>query len=266
MLTPQQRDAFFQQGFLRLQNLMPRDLVARMVDRIWAVLEERKGMVRHDPTTWIEGGVRGIGDINRESIFRPFGTPQLTSLINDLLGTTNWQQPSSWGQILVTFPAATWSWNSLFQGQVEVDTISWHTDYPYDTPQDQLSGVQVFCLLADLESGGGGTLVMQGSHRLIQQFVRKQSAHTLQKMKRARLALLGSDPWFASVSQAISLPRPEPWFAEQQGIVDGVAVSVTELTGKAGDVYLTHPWLLHAISPNCNPVPRMMCTQRIHGS
>ncbi len=235
-----------------------------MVDRIWDALEERHGMVRSDPKTWIEGGVRGIGDINREDVFRPFGSPAITNVIDDLLGKGNWEEPSSWGQILVTFPADEWNWDSLFQGQVEVSTISWHTDYPYDAPPGGLAGVQIFSLLEDLEPGGGGTLVISGSHRVVRDFVQGQKSDTLQKMKRVRLALMSSDPWFKSVSKAVSMRHPNAWLADQRAVVRDIPVAVHELTGKAGDVYFTHPWLLHAMSPNCNRTPRMVCTQRIH--
>ena len=266
MLTQQQREEFFAYGFTRVGGALPEDLRTSMVDEIWNALEERKGIHRSDSTTWIEGGVRGIGDLNRAPAFRPFGSPIITSVLDDVLGKGNWQRPSSWGQILVSFPAAQWSWNSLFQGQVNVSAIPWHTDYPYDSPPDQLSGVQIFSILADLESGGGGTLLIAGSHRVIRHFVRGQPRETLQKMKRARLALMGSDPWLRSVSKAVSTPRPDSWLAEQRALVHGIPVAVAEVTGRAGDVYFTHPWLLHAMSPNCNAVPRMMCTQRIHTS
>ena len=263
MLIHQQRDEFFERGFTRVAGALPQDLAANMVSRIWRALEERQGMRRNDATTWIEGSVRGIGDLNREQEFRPFGSPEIVSVIDDLLGKGNWQQPSSWGQILATFPATEWSWNSLFQRQVEVSEITWHTDYPYDTPPNKISGVQIFCLLADLEPGGGGTLVIEGSHRAIRNFVLNASPETLQKMKRARLAFMNSDPWLQEVSKAVSKPRPEAWMAEQRAVIDGIPVAVAELTGNACDVYFTHPWLLHAPSPNCNSVPRLMCTQRI---
>lgn len=246
-----------------MPGALPEDLVATMAARIWRALEERHGMHRHDSATWIAGGVRGIGDLNREPEFRPFGSPDIRSAIDHLLGKGDWQEPSTWGQILATFPSEQWSWNSLFQGQVDVSTITWHTDYPYNTPPTELSGVQMFGLLADLEPGGGGTLVVEGSHRVIQEFVLDQSHETLQKMKRARLALLNSHPWFKSVSKAVSQPRPEPWMAEQCAVINDIPVAVAELTGSACDVYFTHPWLLHAMSPNCNATPRLMCTQRI---
>ncbi|MCG8604761.1 phytanoyl-CoA dioxygenase family protein [bacterium] len=264
MLTQQQRKEFFERGFTCVAGALSQDLAANMVSRIWRALERRQGIRRDDSTTWIEGGVRGIGDLNREPEFRPFGSPPVVAVIDDLLGKDNWRQPATWGQILATFPAKDWSWSSLFQGQVEVSRITWHTDYPYDMMPDELTGVQLFGLLADLEPGGGATLVIEASHRVIQNFVRNQPPATIQKMKRARTALMESHPWLQSVSRAVSLKRPETWMAEQHAVINEIAVSVTELVGKAGDVYFTHPWLLHAISPNCNSTPRLMCTQRIH--
>ena len=263
MLTDKQREEFFTKGYTRASGAVPPDVAAAMVSRIWRALEERQGMSRNDPTTWIAGGVRGIGDLNRESEFRPFGSPVIRTVIDELLGEGGWQMPSSWGQILATFPSAEWSWNSLFQDQVDVSTITWHNDYPYDTPPDELSGVQIFGLLADLSPGGGGTLVIEGSHRLVRNFIRRQPPETIQKMKRARKALLASHPWFHEVSSAVSLPRPEAWLARQRAVIDDISIAVSELTGNAGDVYFTHPWLLHATSPNCNATPRLMCTQRI---
>lgn len=255
---------FFEHGFIRVRDALPQEAADKMVSRIWEALGERHDIYEGEPDTWIEGGIRGIGDLNRESTFRPFGSATIVSIIDELLGKNQWKKPSSWGQILATFPAKEWSWNSLFQNQVEVSKISWHTDYPYDTAPDELPGVQVFCLLADVETGGGGTLIIKSSHRVIQNFVRSQTSETLQKMKRARLALMNSYRWFQSVSEAISFPRPEGWISEQNAIINDIKVSVIELTGKAGDVYFTHPWLLHAPSPNCNSAPRLMCTQRIY--
>ena len=264
MLTETQRAVFFERGMLRVPGVLPKATVDAMVCRIWRGFEEIHGMWRDDRTTWIEGGVRGIGDLNKEPEFRPCVSPTIEAIADDLLGKGCWRRPASWGQILATFPAREWSWNSLFQGQVDVEQITWHTDFPYDTPPDQLMGVQVFCLLADIGPGGGATLVIERSHQLIRKFVLNQSAGTLKKMKRARQTLMRSDPWLKSVSKAVSSARPEPWLEKQTAIVNDVPVKVRELIGNAGDVYFTHPWLLHAISPNCNETPRLMCTQRIH--
>ena len=45
--------------------------------------------------------------------------------------------------------------------------------------------------------------------------------------------------------------------------IDGVSVKVVELTGKAGDVILMHPWIFHAAALNCGNAPRIVITQRL---
>ena len=160
MLNQQQRQEFLEQGFTRLPGGLPPELIKPMVNRIGQVLEEIHGIQLNDSESWVEGGVRGIGHVNKEDEFRPFGSPAIVSVIDELLGEGDWKQPASWGQVLVTFPAIGWDWDSIFQRQIKVTEINWHTDYAYDLSANELPGVQVFCLLADLKPGGGGTMVV----------------------------------------------------------------------------------------------------------
>ena len=37
--------------------------------------------------------------------------------------------------------------------------------------------------------------------------------------------------------------------------VDGVCLRVVECTGRAGDVYVTHPWVFHSIASNASTRP-----------
>jgi ectoine hydroxylase-related dioxygenase (phytanoyl-CoA dioxygenase family) len=42
---------------------------------------------------------------------------------------------------------------------------------------------------------------------------------------------------------------------------DGTELHVSEITAQAGDVFLCHPFLIHAASPNHSGVPRFMCNR-----
>ena len=268
MLAPEQRKEFFDRGFTKIPQVFCRDDADKMVSRFWDFMERHQNVRLNQPNTWTEGQVYGISDLKRSPEFERIGSTMMLSIVDDLLGKGNWRRPTTWGQVLATFPAANrkWSWNSIFQGQVDVQTITWHTDYEYTIHSDMLAGVQVFSILAKLESGGGGTLVVDGSHRVVKNFVRDRSPESLKNMKKTRVALMASDAWLEAILQSPSVARPEDWLATQKTTISGVPVSVTELTGEPGDVYFCHPWLIHAGSPNCNAMPRLMCTQRLRAN
>ncbi len=46
----------------------------------------------------------------------------------------------------------------------------------------------------------------------------------------------------------------------------GVTVRVRELTGRRGDVFLCHPWLLHAASANAGTAPRFARSKHLYAS
>jgi hypothetical protein len=68
------------------------------------------------------------------------------------------------------------------------------------------------------------------------------------------LRILGCDPWL----QALSSRTGDDRTARFMTLPDDAPLRVVELTGRAGDVVLTHPWLLHSPAPNCGTAPRFM--------
>ena len=66
-----------------------------------------------------------------------------------------------------------------------------------------------------------------------------------------------SQPWLKALATDDDDPdRNERFMTETD--VDGVPVRVVELTGAAGTVYITHPWVLHSLAPNTRKTPRLM--------
>ena len=268
MLTPEQHDEYFRRGYTCIRGAFSPDDAVLMVDRFWSYVEEKLSIVRRDQSTWTEGIVTGIADLKLASEFQKIGSDAVTQSISELLESDDWKRPRTWGQILATFPSrdGDWNWDSLLQRKMIATQIQWHTDYPFEASPSALAGVQVFAILSDLDTGGGGTLVIDGSPKLVEQFVRSRDSQSLANMKKTRTALMASNDWFVEVSKAVSLPQPDEWMVSFDETIDGVPVSVRDLTGQGGDVFLCHPWLLHASSPNCQSTPRLMCTQRIYRS
>lgn len=106
--------------------------------------------------------------------------------------------------------------------------------------------------MGDLEPGGGGTPQVAGSHRVIARHLSKTSERDFTTI---RDQVLRSHPWFDTLTTTAG-DRSIDLMTESE--VDGLPVRVVELTGSAGDLYLTHPWVLHSIAPNTGDAPRMM--------
>ena len=73
------------------------------------------------------------------------------------------------------------------------------------------------------------------------------------------------DPWFRALARTDD-PDPDrnARFMESDHDADGIPVRVVELTGRPGDVVLTHPWTLHHSAPNVASYPRMMRGKSLH--
>jgi hypothetical protein len=139
----------------------------------------------------------------------------------------------------------------------------WHTDWPYAARPEGPFGAFVFSFISQVATGQGGTLVVEGSPRVIRHFVAGRPQVAKQKMKVTRKVLMNSDPWLkALASEEDDSDRVER-FMRMGSRVGDVRVRVVELTGEPGDIVIGHPWLLHSGSPNCGERPRFMRVQRI---
>ncbi len=55
-------------------------------------------------------------------------------------------------------------------------------------------------------------------------------------------------------------------FVKEGAVIDDVDVRVVEMTGEPGDVFLTHPLILHAGSTNCMKDPRLVLSSTVYRS
>ncbi len=242
MLSAAQLSEFERDGIVKVPGAFGAGDAARMRDVLWAELAKRHGMERDDRSTWTTLRPTGLKTTKKHSVADAILGPPLRSVLDHLLGS--WTEPPHQGQVLVTMPMAeTWS----------VPHRQWHTDVGFDLPADELVAVKIWALLTDLEPGGGGTPQVAGSHRVIARHLSKTSERELTTV---RDQVLCSHPWFLNLTSAKTDGRSTRLMTEAD--LDGLPVRVVELTGAAGDVYLTHPWILHSIAPNANDTPRMM--------
>jgi ectoine hydroxylase-related dioxygenase (phytanoyl-CoA dioxygenase family) len=70
-------------------------------------------------------------------------------------------------------------------------------------------------------------------------------------------------PWFRALSSQRPHENRVARFMAQPTEFEESSLQVVELTGEPGDVWLMHPWMLHAMSANGGARPRMAITERL---
>jgi hypothetical protein len=247
MLSAAQRSEFERDGIVKVPAAFAAEDAAQMRDVLWTELARRHGIDREDRSTWTTLRPTGLKTTKKHPAANAILGPSLRAALDDLLGPGGWVEPPHLGQVLVTMPTGgTWS----------VPHLQWHTDLGFDLPAGELVAVKIWALLGDLEPGGGGTPQVAGSHRVI---ARHLSTTSERDFTTIRDQVLRSHPWFCSLTTADS-ERDDDRTARlmTEADVDGLPVRVVELTGCAGDAYLTHAWVLHSIATNASDAPRMM--------
>ncbi len=255
MINSSRLQAFGQEGFVRIPSAFPKKEANRMESRIWSELEHLYGFQKKDPGTWNAHIALKLQHLKTDPLFQPIGSPITLGAIDDILGPNDWRKPDNWGQFLLSFPVKDLPWT--------VPADIWHTDFEFDQPINQIAGLLVFSFLSDVAPGAGGTMVISGSHQLTRRFLESNKEVNQTKMKEVRKAFMLSDPWLESLSRFDKTEDRVEKFMRSESNVHGTLVKVVELSGKAGDVVLGHPWLFHATSKNCGNSPRMMLVQRL---
>jgi len=144
-----------------------------------------------------------------------------------------------------------------------VPNTIWHVDVPR-LGEAGAPGVQIFILLDDIPPGGGATLVLAGSHRLLNDRVRR-SKDVKKSLKRRPYFqhLMGPRPQDRDPSDGSHTDPDSARLLNQPGHDGDIPLQVVEMDGQAGDVYITDLRLLHTLAPNASPRPRLMATQRL---
>ena len=231
-----------------------------MVEQTWRLMR-KQGIERDKPETWQQvatyfdiRGVQKLRDLRNEPT-GPDDYPAIRSALDGIFARRPRTSAEHWGQALVTLRSDRADW--LLPNTV------WHFDHPYDAPGEIL-GVNVFLLMDDVDAQGGGTVVLSGSPGVMAAYLQTKPVH--RTLKDQNKKFLRFDPWL----NGLKVPQHERSEARNRHYMDGdtlihgVPARIVELTGEAGDVFITHPALLHAPAMNVRPRPRMMRTSRVH--
>jgi hypothetical protein len=215
-------DRFVADGFVKLAGAVPADVVESCVDLLWA----ETGVDRHDPSTWVHPVV-WVGGMAQEPFVRAMNAPILHDAFDALVGPGRWAARDSMGSFPLRFPHP-----------VEPDDAGWHIEGSYEVPgtagywTNVHSGGRVLLLLVlftEIGPDDTPTRIRVGSHRDVPPVLRPYGDRGAPGHELGPLV------------DAATADRP-----------------VVLATGRPGDVYVCHPFLVHAAQPHHGHRPRFL--------
>jgi hypothetical protein len=224
ILSKNEIEQFILDGFVRIDNAFSEEVVAAALDILWDDLL----CDRSDPTTWTEPVIR-LGMYTHPPFIDSINTAKLYHAFNQLVGPDRWIPCRSMGTFPVRFPSA----------QMPNDTGK-HVDasFPGNDPDNYLEwrvnlkskgrALLMLVLFSDVSEADAPTVIYKGSHLDVARLLSKEGDWGLSFMELAE--------------KVERLPKREEVYA----------------TGKAGTVYLCHPFLVHSAQAHRGSTPKFM--------
>ena len=209
-------ERFIDEGYLRIAGAVPRSITERCCDLLWEDLDAD----RSDPGTWTEPVVR-VGGRWDPPFVEAATMPVLLDAYDRLLGSGRWVRPRGLGTFPVRFPHP-----------ADPGDTGWHVDgsfavegqtWPYVDLRSRGRGLLVLFLLTDVGPDDAPTRIKVGSHLDVPGYlVDHRDGRSVLELCRAM---------------------------DEDGMLDAASRPTVEATGAAGDVYVCHPFLVHAAQP-----------------
>lgn len=254
MLTDVERRGFEAWGVTRLAGAVAPAVAESLSEEIHAFLDARRLVPKSPPPGFAVTPSRLAEVVNKHGFGEIWG-PRALAAVDGLLGAGTWHVPGHAGQVLALYwpqPDARW----------ELPHKSWHLDYRAPGAGPALPGLQLFLCLDRIEASAGATLVAAGTPRLVDAIRRRKGPEWLGQSSEVRRVLRSEVPWFRDLCESREGEDRRARFMRPSEIAGG-SLEVVELVGDPGDVWLMHPWMVHAPSPNCGARPRLALTERI---
>ena len=223
-LPTQQLDQFIHDGYIRLENAFSPTLAAEARAILW----KDTGCDPNDSTTWTRPVIR-LGMYSQHPFIAAANTPVLHNAFDQLVGPGRWIPCGSMGTFPVRFPSPAdpgdtgWHVDASFPGVNPGNYFEWRINV-----RSKGRVLLMLFLFSDVHEADAPTRIRIGSHHDV--------ARLLKPAGDAGLS-------FMELADSLStLPTRDEVFA----------------TGKAGTVYLCHPFIVHAAQPHHGTAPRFL--------
>lgn len=224
MLHQSQIQQFIKDGFIKLENVFPTE----WAEQGRAILWNELNLDPNAPKTWKEPVVY-LGERTEPVFIRAANVPPLQEAFDQLVGKANWQKKESLGSFPIRFPCdrpsndTGWHVDASYPGSASQNYLEWRINV-----YSKARGLLMLFLFSDVSEVDAPTLLRVGSHLEIAKILQKEGEKGLS---------------FLELAQQIQHLPEQP---------------IAEATGKAGTVFLCHPFLVHAAQQHRGTTPKFM--------
>lgn len=217
-------EAFIQNGYVRIDHAFSETVAGAARDILWNDIP----FDRADPESWTEPVVR-LGMYTEQPFIDAVNSPALYGVFDRLVGEGKWMPCRSVGTFPVRFPS-----NKAPDDTGKHVDASFPGKDPSNFPEWRINvrsrgrGLLMLLLFSDVTAADAPTLLWKGSHLDVARILDKEGEEGLSFMELA--------------GKLDTLPEREKALA----------------TGRAGTIYLCHPFLVHAAQAHRGTTPRFM--------
>lgn len=224
ILGEKEIEQFILDGFVRMDKAFSQETAGAVLDILW------KGLPfdRSDPSTWTEPVVR-LGMYSQQPFIHSINSRNLYSAFDQLVGEGKWIPCQSVGIFPIRFPSAQQAndtgkhVDASFPGNDPSNYFEWRVNV-----KSKGRALLMLILYSDVGENDAPTVIYKGSHRDVAGLLYKEGDYGLSFMELA--------------DRLDELPNREEVYA----------------TGKAGTVYLCHPFLVHSAQAHQGKTPKFM--------
>jgi hypothetical protein len=223
-LTIEQINHFIYNGFVKIDNAFS----TKIADNCRAILWKATQCDPNNPSSWTQPVIR-IGELGLEPFKKAANTPVLHNAFDQLVGKNNWLPRITLGSFPIRFPCKEeandtgWHVDASFAGEDANNYFEWRINI-----YSKSRGLLMLFLFSDVSEQDAPTLLKVGSHFDVAKILEPEGEKGLS---------------FMELAQRINIA------STRKEVV---------ATGKAGTVYLCHPFIVHAAQNHYGILPKFM--------
>ena len=224
ILNTKEIEQFIHQGYVRIDNAFSKEIADKAVDILWKDIP----FDRNDAATWTAPVIR-LGMYLQEPFVESLNSETMHAIFDQLIGKDRWIPCRNVGTFPVRFPSDKQPndtgkhVDASFPGEDPNNFLEWRVNV-----KSKGRALLMLVLYSDVTENDAPTIIYEGSHIDVARLLAKEGDQGLSFMELA--------------AKLDELPKRREVYA----------------TGKAGTVYLCHPFLVHAAQPHRGTVPKFM--------